>query len=170
MHHFYRPRIIHWLEIKNPTNASQTDLKSYNPCHKSLKQPFVLNFLQISYIHSSHLCSHSNVPLSFPNVEPRVFWSTEMTAIPKSTLGKGEITQVFHKIRWPDEGQLSRNKGFCSWQKIVGLQIFSMPFLKFGDIWENFGRWKKLFTLEMASCWQIFFAKQMKFCIVQTGP
>ena len=30
---------------------------------------FVLNFLQISYIHASHLCSHSNVPLSFPNVD-----------------------------------------------------------------------------------------------------
>ena len=54
-----------------------------NTRHKSLKQkPFVLNFLRISYIHSSHLCSHSNVPLSFPYVEPRVFWSTEMTAIP----------------------------------------------------------------------------------------
>ena len=44
-------------------------------------------------------------------------------------------------------------------KKIVGLQIFSMPVLKFGDIWENFGRWKKLFALEMASCWQIFFCK-----------
>ena len=45
-----------------------------NTRHKSLKQePFVLNFLQISYIHSSHLCSHSNVPLSFPNVEPSIF-------------------------------------------------------------------------------------------------
>ena len=55
----------------------------YNTRHKSLKQqPFVLNFLQISYIHSSHLCSHSNVPLSFPNVEPSAFWSTEMTANP----------------------------------------------------------------------------------------
>jgi len=42
---------------------------TYNTRHKSLKQePFVLNFLQISYIHASHLCSHSNVPLSFPNV------------------------------------------------------------------------------------------------------
>ena len=29
---------------------------TYNPHHKSLKQkPIVLNFLQISYIHSSHL-------------------------------------------------------------------------------------------------------------------
>ena len=71
----------------------------YNTRHKSLKQePFVLNFLQISYIHSSHLCSHSNVPLSFPNVEPRIFWSTETTVIPKSTLGKGKITQVFQDL------------------------------------------------------------------------
>jgi len=70
-----------------------------NPRHKSLKQkPFVLNFQQISYIHSSHLYSHSNVPLSFPNVEPHVFWCTEMTAIPKSTLGKGEITQLFQDL------------------------------------------------------------------------
>ena len=73
--------------------------QTHNTRHKSLKQKaFVLNFLQISFIHSSHLCSHSNVPLSFPNGEPRVFWSTEMTAIPKSTLGKGEITQVFQDL------------------------------------------------------------------------
>ena len=53
----------------------------YNTRHKSLKQePFVLNFIQISYIHASHLCSHSNMPLSFPNVEPSIFWNTEMTA------------------------------------------------------------------------------------------
>ena len=50
---------------------------------------------KISHIQTSHLCSHSNVPLSFPNVELRIFWSTEMTVIPKSTLGKGKITQVF---------------------------------------------------------------------------
>ena len=31
-------------------------------------------FLKISYIHSSHLCSHSNVPFTFPSVEPHVFW------------------------------------------------------------------------------------------------
>ena len=30
-----------------------------------------------------------------PNVEPRVFWSTETTEIPKATLGKGKRTQVF---------------------------------------------------------------------------
>ena len=58
-------------------------------------KPVFLNFWEILYIHSSHLCSHSNVPLSFPSVEPRVFWSTETTVIPKSTLGKGKITQVF---------------------------------------------------------------------------
>ena len=58
-------------------------LSTYSTRHKSLKQePFVLNFLQISFVHSSHLCSHSNVPLSFPNVEPSVSWSTEMTANP----------------------------------------------------------------------------------------
>ena len=59
---------------------------------------FFLIFLKIFYIHSSHLCSHSNVPLSFPNVEPRIFWSTEMTVIPKSTLGKEKHTQVFQNF------------------------------------------------------------------------
>ena len=69
---------------------------SYNTRHKSLKQKaFVLNFLRISYIHSSHLCSQSNAPLSFPNVEPRVFSSTQMTANPKSTLGRGKSHKCF---------------------------------------------------------------------------
>ena len=31
-------------------------------------------FLKISYIHSSDLYFLSNVPLTFPSVEPRVFW------------------------------------------------------------------------------------------------
>ena len=69
----------------------------YNTCYKSLKhEPYVfLEFLKMSYIHSSHLSSHSNVQLSFPNVEPRTFWSTETTVIPNSTLGKGKIPEVF---------------------------------------------------------------------------
>ena len=33
-------------------------------------------------------------------------------------------------------------KDFVAWQKIVRLQIFSTTALKFGDSWENFGRWK----------------------------
>ena len=71
----------------------------YNTRHKSLKQePFVLNFLQISYIHSWHLRSHLHLPLSFRNVEPGVFWSSETTVIPKSTLGKEKITQVFQDL------------------------------------------------------------------------
>ena len=48
MHHFYRQKtgIIHWFENKNPTNTSQTDIKSHfvplnarlykEPCRKSL--------------------------------------------------------------------------------------------------------------------------------------
>ena len=62
-----------------PSGASAKDVRGkkeqecyagYNTCHKSLKQkPFVFNVLQISYIHSSHLCSHSNVPLSFPRLQ-----------------------------------------------------------------------------------------------------
>ena len=51
-------------------------------------------FSKISYIYSSHLSSHSNVPLFFPNVEPRAFWSTETPVIPKSTFGKCKRTQV----------------------------------------------------------------------------
>ena len=54
------------------------------------KTRFSWIFWKISYIHSYRLCSHSNVPLSFPNVEPHIFWSTETTVIPKSTLGKRE--------------------------------------------------------------------------------
>ena len=67
-----------------------------NTRHKSLKQePFVLNFLQISYIHSSHLCSHSNVPLSFPNVEPSIFLEHWNDCKPKSTLGRGKSHKCF---------------------------------------------------------------------------
>ena len=54
------------------------------------KTRFSWIFWKILYIHSSHLCSHSNIPLSSPNVEPHIFWSTETTVIPKSTLGKRE--------------------------------------------------------------------------------
>ena len=46
-----------------------------------------MNFLQIFYIHTLHPCSHSDVPLSFPNVEPSVFWNTEMTANPNQHWG-----------------------------------------------------------------------------------
>ena len=53
-----------------------------------------MNFLHISYIHASHLCSHSDVSLSFPNVEPSVFWSTEMTANPNQHWGGKNHTSV----------------------------------------------------------------------------
>ena len=77
----------------------QDEWHNYNIRHKSLTQKlFFLNFLQISYIHSSHLYSHSKQVLSFPNVGPRILWSTETTVIPKSTLGKGKITQVFQDL------------------------------------------------------------------------
>ena len=85
------PKNSPWSE---PVIISSLPTK-YNTRHKSLKQePFVLNFLQISYIHASHLCSHSNVPLSFPNVEPSVFWSTEMTANPNQHWGGKNHTSV----------------------------------------------------------------------------
>ena len=68
---------------------------SHNTRHKSLKQePFVLNFIQISYIHALHLCAHSNMPLSFPNVETSVFWSTEMTANTNQHWGGKNHTSV----------------------------------------------------------------------------
>ena len=45
-----------------------------------------------------------------PNVEPRVFWSTEMTAIPKSTLEKGEIrtsVSICENSEKPEELRIS---------------------------------------------------------------
>ena len=85
------PKNSPWSE---PVIISSPPTK-YNTRHKSLKQrPFVLNFLRISFIHSWHLCSQLNVPLSFPNVEPRIFWSTEMTAIPNQHWGGENHTSV----------------------------------------------------------------------------
>ena len=52
---------------------------------------------------------------------------------------------------------------FVAWQKIVGLQIFSMASLNFDDSLENFGWWKKSFALEMASYWQIFLQNKQNF-------
>ena len=87
------PRIFAALDFSRKNRLTR------NTRHKSLKQePFVLNFLQISYIHSWHLRSHLHLPLSFLNVEPGVFWSSETAVIPKSTLGKGKITQVFQDL------------------------------------------------------------------------
>ena len=94
---------------------------------KSLKQePFVLNFFQTSYIHSSHLCSHSNVPLSFPNVVPSVFWSTEMTANPNQHW-KGEnhtsvsrfVTRIVERSN--KRSSLQRNKSQCSSLNTFGM-------------------------------------------------
>ena len=73
------------------TNVPGQYTTIYNTRHKSLKQKlFFLNFLQISYIHYSHLFSHSNVLLSFPNVGPRVLWSTETTVNTQINIGEGE--------------------------------------------------------------------------------
>ena len=67
-----------------------------NTRHKSLKQtPFLSNFLEKSWHFYFTLFSSPKCAFSLPNVEPRVFWSTETTVIPKSTLGKGKQTQVF---------------------------------------------------------------------------
>ena len=63
----------------------------YNTRHKSLKQtPFLSNFLEQSWDFYFTLFSPLKCAFSLPNVEPRVFWSTETTVIPKSTLGKGK--------------------------------------------------------------------------------
>ena len=84
-----------YFDFMNGSNSRDSSFSTYNTRHKSFKQePLVLNFLQISYIHSSHLCSHSNVPLSFPNVEPSVFWSTKMTANPNQHWGGENHTSV----------------------------------------------------------------------------
>ena len=69
---------------------------TYNPRQKSLKQtPLLLNFLEKSWdLLLTNLFSLW-CALSLPNVEPRVFWSTETAVMPKSTLGKGKRTQMF---------------------------------------------------------------------------
>ena len=41
--------------------------------HRFLWITFIIHY----NIHSSHFGSHSNVYVSFPDVEPRLFWSTE---------------------------------------------------------------------------------------------
>jgi len=66
----FQQMVIHPF-IKKQSKHMPAGNQTHNTRHKSLKQKaFVLNFLQISFIHSSHLCSHSNVPLSFPIGEP----------------------------------------------------------------------------------------------------
>ena len=60
-------------------------------------------------------------------------------------------------------------KEFVAWQKIVGLQIFSTPSLNFGDSWENFGKWKKSFALEVAPCWQIVLQNKQNFAWCEQG-
>ena len=94
-HTYYVTHTIYMLQIKikfrlkffnlqYPSQIVETDTVSYE---------FSPNFLTFS--HSLYFCSHSNVPLSFPNVESRTFWSTETTVTPKSTLGKRKRSQVF---------------------------------------------------------------------------
>ena len=56
-------------------------------------------------------------------------------------------------------------KDFVAWQKIVGLQIDSMASLRFGDSWENFGKVKTLYALEMPSCWHIFLWNKQNFAL-----
>ena len=60
-------------------------------------------------------------------------------------------------------------KEFVAWQKIVGLQIFSTPSLNFDDSWENFGKWKKSFALEVAPCWQIVLQNKQNFAWCEQG-
>ena len=75
---------------------------------------------------------------------------------------KGPIIGDVREIRWPDEGWglrgLSRKNGFCRLTKHC-----RPPNFFDGMLWS-------LVSLEMASCWQISFAKETKFCVVLTGP
>ena len=92
-HTYYVTHAIYMLQIKIKFRLK---FLTYDTHHKSLKQtPFLVNFYKLSCIHSSYFCSHSNVPLSLPNVEPPIFWSTDTMVTPKSTSGKGKRTQVF---------------------------------------------------------------------------
>ena len=126
----------HNLEDKNLPVACADDencscihkiLSSYNTRHKLLKQePFVLTFLQISYIHSSHLCSHSNMPLSFPNVEPSVFWSTEMTANSNQHCGWKNHTSVSRFVTSIVERSVKRSSLQTSKSQCSSLNTFGM--------------------------------------------
>ena len=81
-----------WRHIANGHHPRET----YNTRHKSLKQtPFDPNFLE-NFLHPlfALLFSLKCGPF-FPNVELHVFWSTETTVIPKSTVGKGKRARVF---------------------------------------------------------------------------
>ena len=105
-------RLVSWVKNENNLENSKQSLFGlsrrgflaglpYNVRHKSLRQePFVLNFLQFFYIHSLHPCSHSNVPLSFPNVEPSVFslkWlQTQINMTGER--GSGKSLKCFNKI------------------------------------------------------------------------
>ena len=69
--------------------------ETYNTRHKSLKQTSfefsrkcLTSTLRASVL--TQMC-----PSPSPILTPHVFWSTETTVIPKSTLGKGKHTRVF---------------------------------------------------------------------------
>ena len=65
---------------------------SYNTRHKSLKlTPFLVNFLENSWDLLITLFFSVKYAFSLPNVEPRVFWSTETTVIPQSNIGEVEM-------------------------------------------------------------------------------
>ena len=80
---------------------------------------------------------------------PKVFME------PKTSV-KGTITELATFAKWDDttKGSCQGTKDFVTWQKIVGIQTFSMASLTFDYSWENFSRWK-MFALEIASCWQM---------------
>ena len=49
---------------------------------------------------------------------------------------------MFTKLDVPVKDSCQETKNFVTWQKNVGLQIFSTTSLKCGDSWEKFGRQK----------------------------
>ena len=53
---------------------------------------------------------------------------------------------MFAKLDDPLKDSCQETKDFVTWQKNVGLQIFSMASLKCDDSWENFGRQRKSFA------------------------
>ena len=68
---------IEWFRLQYSSQIVETDTVSLEFSGKFLR------FLPLTLLFSLSWCA-----LSLPNVEPRVFWSTETTVIPKSTLGK----------------------------------------------------------------------------------
>ena len=74
--------ILSGAELQYSSKIFETETISLELSRKFLT--FIIHTFVLSWL----------VPLSFPYVEPCIYWSTETIVAPKSTLGKGKRTQV----------------------------------------------------------------------------